>query len=237
MEAVERVPAVTSSARPSGWARIETVPGPRLPRSCDHRSARPSGWARIETRQRPTGRPNLARSPGLRAGRGLKPPQRRYSPAASCKPGLRAGRGLKRSLPAAIMGQERVRARPSGWARIETIIVRHVPRIGSVSARPSGWARIETCLRLGLQLPGPCTPGLRAGRGLKHGSLQARSRARAVAPGLRAGRGLKRSSCGTCADRQRSARPSGWARIETDHRKAACRTRQRSRPAFGLGED
>ena len=63
--------------------------------------------------------------------------------------------------------------------------------------------------------------GLRAGRGLKpwwRNSLEFRGR---VAPGLRAGRGLKLTAPGNLTiSAAGSARPSGWARIETVARKS-----------------
>ena len=82
-------------------------------------------------------------------------------------PGLRAGRGLK--LDSAYK------------LRME----------GIRSSRPSGWERIETLILLNSNQVNNVAPGLRAGRGLKPPPRRPESSRPQVAPGLRAGRGLK----------------------------------------------
>ena len=144
LRAIRRAPFMSSSARPSGRARIETL----------------RAWRWLIT--------SVWAAPGLRAGRGLKPVEMVLGlVAGAAAPGLRAGRGLKLQQGHHQQGQDRGSARPSGRARIETrsTSASWKPRQGS--ARPSGRARIEThAFRWPPGRTG-AAPGLRAGRGLK----------------------------------------------------------------------
>ena len=206
--------------------------------------ARPSGWARIETTSRRpprTGPPALA--PGLRAGRGLKPLAGRGGTRAPERlaPGLRAGRGLKlvrprdhehggRLAPGLRAGRGLKPVRARGRAR----------RRRAARARPSGWARIETCAMIArTQGRAGLAPGLRAGRGLKPDRRRQPLGDRLLAPGLRAGRGLKRllhadrpGADAALAPGLRAGR--GLKRVLRVVKLVVVRY---SRPAFGLGED
>ena len=179
-------------------------------------------------------------------------------------PGLRAGRGLKLRGPLQRSPLRLGSARPSGRARIETRGCGGWWRPGRVrSARPSGWARIETSSVTRNPRPNTCgAPGLRAGRGLKHQVAAVYRLHRCGAPGLRAGRGLKhvprridahgllRGAPGLRAGRglkrlypvepapapdRGSARPSGWARIETEPSRTPCACARSGAPSLRAG--
>ena len=87
-------------------------------------SARPHGWARIETSRLRTSlgeHPAGRAAPGLTAGRGLKlGAVDAGEQVGTAAPGLTAGRGLKRLRRPRLRGRRGRSARPHGWARIGT---------------------------------------------------------------------------------------------------------------------
>ena len=155
-------------------------------------TARPKGRARIETAARwPCCWPRH-RTPGQKAGRGLKQcrahpgglwPTRSARPKGRARietparqhsrgrnhvpPGQKAGRGLKLlDLPPRCSRLARS-ARPKGRARIETGCQSGHGRWGPVRARPKGRARIETWSPVPAAPGAAAAPGQKAGRGLK----------------------------------------------------------------------
>ena len=154
-------------ARPHGRARIETsIPAPRAHGA--RRIARPHGRARIETTDS---------SAAMRAGRWASP-------------GLTAGRGLKPADHRRLDSRKSI-ARPHGRARIETAVRPWREPAPASIARPHGRARIETRLECQNRLCPDASPGLTAGRGLKLGIAQRQVGGHDASPGLTAGRGLK----------------------------------------------
>ncbi len=154
--------------------------------------ARPHGRARIETLAHTECGAHVGASPGLTAGRGLKPADRcQHPPLRAASPGLTAGRGLKPDVGLEPSAGPRGIARPHGRARIETSSSFLLAPNRRSIARPHGRARIETPRPSSACAGAAASPGLTAGRGLKRsarGDPPLRDRA---SPGLTAGRGLK----------------------------------------------
>ena len=86
----------------------------------------------------------------------------------------------------------------------------------SRSAHLSGWARIETPIIRGFKFQAAVAPTFRGGRGLKQHTGRVMQVHEYVAPTFRGGRGLKQREVHFRPEQlQRSAHLSGWARIET----------------------
>ncbi len=180
-------------------------------------------------------------SPGLTAGRGLKPaPLCGRNERTAISPGLTAGRGLKPSAHERVIMTRLISPGLTAGRGLKQVAARHGDRGYADFARPHGRARIETENSITYAGLIPISPGLTAGRGLKQapshaiavrtrispgltagrGLKQIIDRSRfpqhQISPGLTAGRGLKRGA-GHAADRRCKdfARPHGRARIET----------------------
>jgi len=131
-------------------------------------------------------------SPGLTAGRGLKPAHRAVLIACSnASPGLTAGRGLK---PGRHDSADVGRHASPGLTAGRGLKHPDVPGdfiVRVCIARPHGRARIETQMAGASRISLIASPGLTAGRGLKPDVSATGAAATFASPGLTAGRGLK----------------------------------------------